>query len=42
MKSTDLIDRIAEATGGTKADAKTALETVLASIVQAYLLLAGP
>ncbi|WP_010511950.1 HU family DNA-binding protein [Komagataeibacter europaeus] len=35
MKSTDLIDRIAEATGGTKADAKTALETVLTSIVQA-------
>lgn len=35
MKSTDLIDRIAEATGGTKADAKIALETVIASIIQA-------
>ncbi|MCJ8352928.1 HU family DNA-binding protein [Novacetimonas hansenii] len=35
MKSTDLIDRIAGATGGTKADAKIALETVIASIIQA-------
>ena len=35
MKSTDLIERIATATGGTKADAKTALDTVWASIVEA-------
>ncbi|AQS88607.1 histone-like DNA-binding protein HU [Neoasaia chiangmaiensis NBRC 101099] len=35
MKSTDLIDRIATATGGTKADAKTALDTVFTSIVEA-------
>ncbi|GAJ30267.1 HU family DNA-binding protein [Acidomonas methanolica] len=35
MKSTDLIDRIATATGSTKADAKTALDTVFSSIVEA-------
>lgn len=35
MKSTDLIDRIASATGGTKADAKKAFDTVWFSIIEA-------
>jgi len=35
MKTSDLIDRIAAATGGSKADAKIALDTVVSTIVEA-------
>jgi len=35
MKQTDIIDRIADAAGMTKANAKTALDTVWSSIIDA-------
>ncbi|GBR25580.1 HU family DNA-binding protein [Acetobacter indonesiensis] len=37
MKTMDVIDRVAEATGNSKADAKTAVETVISTIVEAAI-----